>query len=217
MTCEEFERVLPELGNGHNIEQEEHLRSCSSCSDLVADLKAISRQARLLQASEEPSPWVWNSIEVALRQEGLIRDAQQEHPLLHHPPRLSWKLRWLVPAAAAFLVVFGVLLHQRGTSQLQVADQSSRPANVVTADLQRPKQSDLMGGEDLQLLETVASRTPSMRAAYEANLRAVNAYIRDAEQSAYSDPNDEIAQQYLRNAYEQKAMVYEMALDRSLP
>jgi hypothetical protein len=216
MTCKEFERVLPELGNGRNIEQEEHLRSCSACSDLVADLKAISRQARLLQASEEPSPWVWNSIEVALRQEGLIRHAQQEHPLLH-PPRLSWKLRWLVPAAAAFLVVFGVLLHQRGTSQLQVADQSSRPANVVTADLQRPKQSDVMGGEDLQLLETVASRTPSMRAAYEANLRAVNAYIRDAEQSAHSDPNDEIAQQYLRNAYEQKAMVYEMALDRSLP
>ena len=58
---------------------------------------------------------------------------------------------------------------------------------------------------------------PSMRAEYEANLRSVNAYIRDAEESADSDPNDEVAQQYLRNAYEQKAMVYEMALDRSLP
>jgi hypothetical protein len=67
------------------------------------------------------------------------------------------------------------------------------------------------------LLNTVAERMPSMRAAYEANLRAVNAYIRDAEQSAHSNPNDEVAQQYLMNAYEQKAMVYEMALDRSLP
>jgi hypothetical protein len=55
-----------------------------------------------------------------------------------------------------------------------------------------------------------------MRDAYEQNLRAVNAYIHDAEQSANNDPNDEVAQQYLRNAYEQKAMVYEMALDRSL-
>jgi len=63
----------------------------------------------------------------------------------------------------------------------------------------------------------VGARMPSMRDAYEANLRTVNAYIRDAEQSAHSDPNDEVAQQYLRNAYEQKAMVYEMALDRSLP
>jgi len=214
MTCDEFERVLPELGSGHSIEQEEHLKSCSACSDLVADLNAISQQARTLRGSEEPSPWVWNSIEVALRQEGLIRQPHPEHPLLH-PPRLSWKLRWLVPAAAACLVVFGVLLHQRGIGP-HVAIQQSPPAGVETADLQ-PNRAEVMAGDDLQLLNTVASRMPSMRAAYEANLRAVNAYIRDAEQSANSDPNDEVAQQYLRNAYEQKAMVYEMALDRSLP
>jgi predicted anti-sigma-YlaC factor YlaD len=73
MTCEELERVLPELGDGHTIEQEAHLKSCSACSDLVADLNAISQQARLLQGSEQPSPWIWNSIEVALQQEGLIR------------------------------------------------------------------------------------------------------------------------------------------------
>jgi hypothetical protein len=77
--------------------------------------------------------------------------------------------------------------------------------------------ADAMVGDDAQLLNTVAERTPSMRASYEADLRSVNAYIRDAELSAHNDPNDEVAQQYLRNAYEQKAMVYEMALDRSLP
>jgi hypothetical protein len=213
MTCEEFERVLPELGSGHSIEQEEHLKSCSACSDLVADLNAISQQARHLRASDEPSPWVWNSIELALRQEGLIRQPHPEHSLIH-PPRLSWKLRWLVPAAAALLVVLGVLLHERGTGPAQLAKHEL--TGVVPAD-HRPHPVDVMVGEDLQLLNTVGSRTPSMRDAYEANLRAVNAYIRDAEQSAHSDPNDEIAQQYLRNAYEQKAMVYEMALDRSLP
>jgi hypothetical protein len=95
-----------------------------------------------------------------------------------------------------------------------MSEQHSPPAGVVTANLQP---ADVMGGEDLQLLKTVGERTPSMRATYEADLRSVNAYIRDAEQSAHSDPNDEVAQQYLRNAYEQKAMVYEMALDRSLP
>ena len=216
MTCEEFERVLPELGSGHSIEQEEHLKSCRACSDLVADLNAISQQSRLLQGSEEPSPWVWNSIETALRQEGLIRQPLQEHSLLH-PPRLSWRLRWLVPAAAAFLIVFGVLLHERGTGPAPLAEQQSQPAGVETADLHSPNQSEVMASDDLQLLNTVGARMPSMRAAYEANLRTVNAYIRDAEQSAHSDPNDEVAQQYLRNAYEQKAMVYEMALDRSLP
>jgi hypothetical protein len=207
MTCEEFERVLPELGRGHSIEQEDHLKTCSACSDLVEDLKVISQQARLLQGSEEPSPWVWNSIEVALRQEGLIHEAQPEHSRIP-APSLGWKLRWLVPLAAAFLVAFGALMFQRG-GQPRIVEQQNLPAGVVTADA--------MAGEDVQLLNTVGARMPSMRAAYEANLRSVNAYIRDAEQSAHNDPNDEVAQQYLRNAYEQKAMVYEMALDRSLP
>jgi len=203
MTCEEFERVLPELEGGHTIEQEVHLKSCSACSDLVSDLNAITQQARLLEASEEPSPWVWNSIELALRQEGLIRQPHRE-PARTLAPVLGWKLRWLVPLAAACLVAFGVLIHQRGTSQPHVS------AKLETA-------SDEMASEDQQLLNTVAANMPSMRADYETNLRSVNAYIRDAEQSAQSDPNDEVAQQYLMNAYEQKAMVYEMALDRSLP
>jgi hypothetical protein len=211
MTCEEFERVLPELGSGHNLGQEEHLQSCSACSDLVADLNAISQQARLLQGSEEPSPWVWNSLEVALREEGLIRKPALEHS---PAPLLGRKLRWLVPLAAAFLVAFGALMFQRGSGPPKVAEQSSTPFGTVTAE---PPAKDAMALEDVNLLDTVAATMPSMRAAYEVNLRAVNAYIRDAERSANSDPNDEVAQQYLRNAYEQKAMVYEMALDRSLP
>jgi len=88
--------------------------------------------------------------------------------------------------------------------------------NPDTAGLQ-PGENVEMASEDQQLLNTVAAHAPSLRAAYETNLRSVNAYIRDAEQSAQSDPNDEVAQQYLMSAYEQKAMVYEMALDRSLP
>jgi hypothetical protein len=206
MTCEEFERVLPELGRGHNMEQEEHLRSCSACSDLIADLEVISQQARLLQSSEEPSLWVWNSIEVALRQEGLIHEAQPQRSRVP-APLLGWKLRWLVPVAAALLVGFGALIREHRMPLAAV--HPTPPVAAVTADA--------MASDDMQLLNTVSERTPSMRASYEANLRSVNAYIRDAEQSAHNDPNDEVAQQYLRNAYEQKAMVYEMALDRSLP
>jgi len=66
-------------------------------------------------------------------------------------------------------------------------------------------------------MEVVGSRTPSMRTSYADNLQNVNAYIRDAEQTVQNDPNDEEAQRSLMAAYEQKAMVYEMALDRSLP
>jgi hypothetical protein len=209
MTCEEFERVLRELGDSHGIDQESHLRSCSVCSDLVSDLNAISQQAQLLQGSEEPSPWVWNSIEVALRQEGLIRQPVREHAAASSA-LLNWKLRWLVPLTALLLLGSGVLMHERTTGQPDLSGSTG-----ITR--QQPDDGDLMASDDQQLLNTVAARMPSMRAEYEANLRSVNAYIRDAEQSAHRDPNDEVAQQYLMDAYEQRAMVYEMALDRSLP
>src|SRR5208337_1641681 len=73
MTCEEFQRVLPELGSGDSLERIAHLRSCSQCAGLLADLNEIARQAKQLQASEEPSTQVWHSIEAALRKEGLVR------------------------------------------------------------------------------------------------------------------------------------------------
>jgi hypothetical protein len=214
MTCEEFERALPELEGVHSLEQEAHLQSCPACSDLVLDLSAISVQARQLEASDEPSPRIWNSIEITLRHEGLIGQTPRQQVL--RPVALGWRLRWLVPAAAVLLLAVGVLVSNHGTGGSNVAFKSSSISNS-TGNVAVGSEAALMTSQDQQLLNTVAARMPSMRDAYEANLRTVNAYVRDAEQSAHGNPNDEVSQQYLMNAYEQRAMVYEMALDRSLP
>ncbi len=216
MKCAEFERVLAEMiEGGRNAEQEEHLSSCPACSGLVSDLNAISREARLLQASEEPSPRVWNSIEIALRGEGLIRQPQREPSLVSTFSR-RWRPAWLVPVAAALLVAIGGLVYQRGLSRQQQIAQAPATPRAVAVGVQ-PNANSKAANEDQQLLEVVGSRTPAMRAAYADNLQNVNAYIRDAEESAQADPNDEEAQQSLMDAYQQRAMVYEIALDRSLP
>ncbi|HXZ39219.1 MAG TPA: anti-sigma factor [Terriglobales bacterium] len=214
MTCDEFGRVLPELEGGHHKEQQEHLKSCSSCSDLVSDLNAIAQQARLLTDDHEPSPRVWNSIEIALRQEGLIHQPRpQLVPSVARSPR--WRFAWVVPITAA--LVFGaVLLFMHQHLNNQVAQQPSVSPQVIEAAAQSSQASAVLTDED-QLLNVIAARAPTLRAGYESDLRAVNAYIRDAELSARNDPNDQIAQQYLLNAYEQRAMVYEMALERALP
>ena len=208
MTCVEFQEVLPDIMEGErNAEHAAHLQSCSVCSGLVSDLSLISKQARLLQASEEPSPRVWNQIEIALRQEGLIRQPGRDRSLVAAIPR-RWSPAWLLPVAAILVIAFGVAVYKGRPSQ-QVANKTvTTPVNTALAG---------NSGDDQQLLEVVGARTPSMRASYEANLQNVNAYIRDAEQTVQNDPNDEEAQQSLMAAYEQKAMVYEMALDRSLP
>jgi len=92
----------------------------------------------------------------------------------------------------------------------------SAPQTLAKAGLPGD-QATAMVPEEEEVLKLVAARAPALRATYESDLRAVDAYIRDAERSARTNPNDEIAQQYLMNAYEQKAMVYELAMDRSQP
>jgi hypothetical protein len=214
MNCAEFEQVLPDLTEGdREFEQEQHLRSCSACRSLVADLNAISKQARTLQAFEDPSPRVWNSIEIALTREGLIRQPYRGELAKVHSFPSRWRSAWILPVAAALLVTAGVVSYERSHGQKvgQVAYESvATPAQLASAGTAE-------AAADQQLLKSVALRAPAMEAAYKANLQDVNSYIRDAEASVKDNPNDEEAQQYLSYAYEQRAMVYEMAEDRPLP
>jgi hypothetical protein len=218
MKCVQFQEILPEVfEGGRTAEQESHLKSCPVCSSLVADLDLIAREARQLQGVAEPSPRVWNSIEITLRQEGIIRDPQLGPTLVPSIPR-RWNLAWLAPMAALVLVAFGIVIYQRGSRDSRLAahlDTTTPSLVAILPTSQKP--SNVNNSEDDQLLAAVASRSPAMQAQYASNLQNVNAYIKDAEESAQADPNDEEAQQIVMDAYEQRATVYEMALDRSLP
>ena len=218
MNCAEFESFLPDiLDSDRTAEQESHLKFCSACSDLLSDLNAISQHARLLQGSEEPSRRVWNSIEIALRQEGLIRPPRRELILIQGFSRRR-SMSWLVPVAAALVVAFGVLRYEHKPPERQAALVAS-PALVASAPAAVLPTANRRWspGSDEQLLKLVSSHSPALLASYQADLRDVNSYIRDAEQSVQTNPNDAEAQQYLMDAYDQKSMVYEMALNRSLP
>ena len=56
-----------------------------------------------------------------------------------------------------------------------------------------------------------------MKAEYTDNLQRVNEYIKDAKTDVDADPNDQEARRSLMEAYQEKAMLFELALDRSLP
>jgi hypothetical protein len=212
MNCAKFQQVLPDvLEGGGNAEQESHLKSCPVCSGLVADLNLIAREARQLQEDAEPSPRVWNSIEIQLRQEGIIRDPSLGPSLVPPVPR-RWNLAWLAPVAAVLLVGFGILVYQRHPQLSASLNPPAPPAITEPRAGKNPPNTTKV--EDDQLLAAVA---PSMKEQYASNLQNVNEYIKDAEESAQADPNDEEAQQIVMDAYEQRATVYEMALDRSLP
>jgi hypothetical protein len=207
MNCSEFQRELPDfMEDGGNAELQSHLRTCGNCSGLVSSLQSIIHEAQYLQASEEPSPRVWNALEIQLRQEKIIRDPRASHSILPSL-RQRWGIAaWLVPAAAAVLIAAGIMtIHRPNTASTQQA--LIKPGTPIKSASDQ---------SDEQLLQEVSMRAPMMRAAYESNLKDVNNYIRDAQESVNADPNDEEAQQALMDAYGQKSMIYEMALDRSL-
>jgi hypothetical protein len=173
-----------------------------------AELNLIAASATELRAADEPSPRVWNSIEIALRQEGLIRPPRANRSLIpSFSSRWGWA-RWMVPAAAVLLITVGIYLRQHSLpSQLA----SHLAPTTATSDLA------IAGLNDDDLLQEISEQSPAMKAQYEDNLRRVNEYIQDAKGELAASPNDAEARRSLDEAYQEKAMLFELAMDRSLP
>jgi hypothetical protein len=215
MTCAEFQKALPYIiETGGNAEQEEHLRSCAKCSDLVADLKYIAECAKLLVPMVDPSPRVWDEINKSLEQEGLVRKATPRGRLLEATTASRWGPRWLIPVAAILLAGVALFVYRNQAGEKQAANNSPAPVTVAASAVSVHGMSD---ADDQQVLRQVAVQNPSLRDAYESNLKQVNSDIADAQKSLDQNPDDADAQESLRDAYEQKTMLYDMATSRSLP
>jgi len=90
---------------------------------------------------------------------------------------------------------------------------SAKPTDVV-ASAAKPAVEPGPSAEDQQFLSVVSTRAPSMRATYESQLRSVNAHIREVQAYLNRNPGDAEARQHLMDAYQQKALLYQIALDR---
>jgi hypothetical protein len=210
MNCQQFQEVLPYIiERGGNDEEEEHLRTCPACAELVQDLKYIAEQARLLLPMYDPNPRVWSGIEHALHREGMLqegRSSRQGHITIYPTQAKSWTpLGWIM--ALASLAAFTVILinyRPQLSGTMPAAQNSSAAATQFES-------------EDQRLIRQVAQQGPEAQRAYEAGLREANAYIVDAQQAVNRDPDDEQAHDQLQQAYQQKETLYQMATARSLP
>jgi hypothetical protein len=204
MNCVELQQSLADLEDSSSVEQLAHLRACPACSALVIDLNQIAAAASRLQAANEPSPRVWISIETRLREEGLIRpQSAARWPIPSFAARWG-AARWLVPAAAMLLLALGISL-RRESHPPQLGQQASVAVSAVNP-------LDL---NDDDLRQEIAGTAPEVKSQYEENLRQVNDSIRDAQGVVDETPNDEDARRSLMDAYQQKAMLFELAMDRS--
>jgi hypothetical protein len=243
MNCVDLQRSLAGVEDLSTAEEQAHLKTCAACSTLVAELELIASSALELRATEDPSPRVWNSIAIALRQEGLIRPqairTETKRPFVVSKPgsprgvpsdgiaasaaasrsfssfTAGWGWRgWLVPAAAVLLVAVGFFVNQRSlVHQLaqHIAPSTTRTPAAANTNLVVP---NLAGLNDDDLMQEIQNQSPEMRAQYVDNLRSANEYIRDAQSAVDANPNDEESRRSLLEAYQQKAMLFEMAMDR---
>lgn len=242
MNCVEVQEVLPEMIDGSkSSEFQAHLKSCPVCSELVSELELITSEARQLVETDAPPDRVWVRIAAELRAEGLIREpeAASARPVLA-PSNVGrrWSAWWLVPVAAALVAAGSYVIKPKPAPQMTekpavvspgapqeqplraAAEQpssGSRPTPPVTATkppIRIPFPSEVAADkDDQQFLDEIARQAPMMRASYANELVSVNSYIRDATEYARQNPGDEDARQHLMDAYEQKAMLYQMALD----
>ena len=208
MTCAEFQRVLPYIiDNGGNSEEEAHLKSCRVCSDLVADLKYIADQAKLLVPMEEPSPQVWSGIQSALEREGLVRSRTERFRPLSVAPaaRSPWRFAAPVAALAALAVIALVLIVR-----------TPAPANSTDASLNNTTNATLVDADDEQMIAAVTKTHPKRAESFKRDLNAVNTYISDAKHNVEQNPDDAEARDTLVQAYEQKALLYDVATSRAM-
>ena len=187
----------------------------TALNQFETELNLIASSAVTLREMHEPSPRVWNSIEIALRQEGLIRPqgttpSKRSRSLL---PSFSsqWAFtRWALPVAAMLLIAVSLYVHQQSVP--------SQLAKVTTKPVAIAKVSDaaVAGLNDDDLLQEVAEQSPAMKAQYADNLLHVNQFIQDAKSDVDANPNDEEARRSLMAAYQEKAMLFELAMDHPL-
>jgi len=217
MNCAEFQRLLPNITeSGGNAEEEAHLQSCPVCSDLAQDLRYIAEAAKLLLPMQDPSPRVWSGIRGALEREGLVRSPAGT-VRFRSPAAVLSPRRW---ATGGSLLAFAAML-LFAISIIWFRNNSTRPASpTLTASVPAPVTASVtstvaVDDDDAQMLRMVQQKSPALLSTYRENLDTVNAYIRDARRTVEQNPTDMGAHGHLIRAYDQKALLYEMAMYRS--
>lgn len=195
-----------------------HLTSCQDCRVAEAEARRLQADLRLL-GSEGPSPRTWERVSARLDAdpefqragaEAVERDARLR--------RVDW--RWVALAATLIVVVAGSLVGLRrslGTAPGPAAPtvatagagNDDTPAELVSSieselDLAARHYENAIAG-----LERVASDgdspiDPAVMATVRENLEIIDQAIDDSRQALRSDPQSQLAQESLFDAFRRK-------------
>jgi hypothetical protein len=219
MQCKDVEFVVEQEGLAPLPEAAQaHVATCSHCQGFVADLAAIVSLANELPPEVAPPARVWVALRAQLELEGIIK-----RPAV---PSLGERSPWwrgfgdLLRSRALATATVGVLIVVAGFLQLrqppegssETAEIAAAPASQMafaqTAKVLDEQEIDL---RNMQLAGTSTSRVDN---SFRQNLQQIDEFIADCERRLRAAPQDELAREYLSNAYQQKAELLSAMMDR---
>jgi hypothetical protein len=208
--CEEFlSRLEPWMEGERHADVQAHLRNCPHCHAVVNDLSAIQAEARSWSSSETDAPErVWTALREQLEKEGLIRDTVLDS---ERNGREAASARWLwglfggvprpVLAGAYLAALIAVAFALSGPIHKKVNEEKWLEGTRIATS---PLRAELNTAEQNSAL-SLASSNSDVSASLHQNLAIVDNYIALCEKSVREDPQNEIARDYLYEAYRQKA------------
>ena len=190
-----------------------HLVECSTCRTLVEDLSAIISAARELPAEVEPPARLWVSLRAQLESEGVIRE-----------PAAAEKSSWLdalwelFRSRALATAAVGIVLLAAAYIEVQLGPEPPALTGPHTA-LPALSPQDVASILSRQTT-TIASLVPAGSAitpvdvSLRENLQIVDKFIADCEKRVSEEPQDDLAREYLNGAYQQKAELLAVMMER---
>lgn len=224
MQCKDVELAVEQEGLAPLPEAARaHVATCYRCQGFVADLATIVSTAHQLPVEVEPPARVWLSLQAQLELEGIIKTPV----IASQGERASWWLgfgdlfrsRAFATAAVGLLIVAAGIVELRqppiphSTETAKVAAGPAEPGWQIpfkqTAMVLNQQEVDL---RNMQLAST--SPMAPVDDSYRQSLQQVDEFIADCERRVKSAPEDDLAREYLSNAYQQKAELLSAMMDR---
>jgi hypothetical protein len=194
--CREFlNHVEPWMDGERHPDARAHVHDCPHCRGLVEDFGAIQNAAHELSTlEEEPPAHLWSLLRAQLEKEGLIRNRPSGwlrgfFGAIPRPALAGAYLALLIAAAAAL----------SGPVHRQINDYrwiQGTETSQLSAHLASVEQSTIAAFPD---------SNPVVTASLHQNLAIVDNYIALCEKSVREEPENEMARDYLYEAYQQKA------------
>src|SRR5712692_7916612 len=213
MQCQEFEQIFEQQEAAPlPADAAAHLGACGQCSAMVSDLEAIRAAARGIAAATqvEPPERLWVSLRGQLVSEGLIREPAEA---VHTP---GWLSGWLAglprPVLAGAYLAFvlaaaGLITLQSNLRRVEMSRSTPEPTATAALDSQ-------LTTVERRTISAMRQNNPVVSDSLRKNLDIVDNFIAMCEKSVREEPENDVAREYLYGAYQQKAELLAMMVER---